>query len=194
MDPSRDSWRCFVDDHGQVMEFGDRTGAQYIVAFRGGDATCARPAELDRDIIVFHLADHSERWHRVEISRHAALLGRRVATVQMTLVSPPFNLTVRELDILTLVAIGLSNENIALRLDISKRTIQKHVEESFRQMRCGAARHWPATRYSRASAGCLRQAAYTTSAWLTEIEAAASLREPGLERQNKSTSTSRHDR
>ena len=170
------------------MEFDDRTGAQYIVAFRDVTRYARALLELDRERIVFHLADHQSRWHRVEISRHAALLGRRVATVQMTLVAPPFNLTVRELDILTLVAIGLSNENIALRLDISKRTIQKHVENLFGKMRL----------WSRAALAsyAIQQGICrlptpggvdNLGLGLTEIEeAAASLREPVLERQEPS--------
>jgi branched-chain amino acid transport system substrate-binding protein len=138
MDPSRDtprdSWRCFVDHHGAVEEFDDRTGAHYISAFHDVTLYARALLALDRDRIVFHLADHQSRWHRVQITQGSMLRGRRFATVQMTLVTPPFNLTLRELDILTLVALGLSNENIAVRLDISKRTTQKHIENLFGKM------------------------------------------------------------
>lgn len=134
MNSSRDIWRCFVDHHGRVEEFDDRTGAQYVRAFRDVRQYARALLALDYDRIVFHLADHQSRWHRVQISQGTTARGRRLATVQMTLVTPPFNLTVRELDILTLVAIGLSNENIAIRLDISKRTTQKHVENLFGKM------------------------------------------------------------
>lgn len=134
MDASRDSWRCFVDLHGQVEEFDDRTGAQYVQAFHDVTQYARALIALDRDRIVFHLADHQNRWHRVQITQGTVLRGRRFATVQMTLVTPPFNLTVRELDILTLVSVGLSNENIAVRLDISKRTTQKHIENLFGKM------------------------------------------------------------
>lgn len=41
--------------------------------------------------------------------------------------TPPFGLTVRELDVLTLLAGGLSNPEIAVHLDASPRTISTHV-------------------------------------------------------------------
>lgn len=41
--------------------------------------------------------------------------------------SPPYGLTVRELDVLTLLAGGLSNPEIAVHLDASPRTISTHV-------------------------------------------------------------------
>lgn len=135
MAASRDSWRCFVDLHGQVEEFDDRTGAQYVQTFHDVMQYARALIALDRDRIAFHIADHHSRWHRVQITQGSMLRGRRFATVQMTLVAPPFNLTVRELDILTLVSIGLSNENIAVRLGISKRTTQKHIENLFGKMK-----------------------------------------------------------
>ncbi len=134
METPRNIWRCFVDQDGHVEEFDDRTGANFIRAFRDVIQYARALLHIDRDRITFHLADHQCRWHQVRITQGTMLRGRRFATVQMTLVEPPFNLTIRELDILTLVALGMSNENIAARLDISKRTIQKHIENLFGKM------------------------------------------------------------
>lgn len=134
MEPSRDTWRGLVDHHGQVEEFDDRTGAHYVRAFDEIVRYARALLILNRDQIVFHLADHQSRWHRVRISQGTVLRGRRFASVQMTLTDPPFDLTLRELDILTLVASGLSNENIAARLAISRRTVAKHVENLFGKM------------------------------------------------------------
>lgn len=134
MEGLRDSWRCLVDHDGHIEELDDRTGANFIRAFRDVVQYARALLHADREQIVFHLADHQNRWHHVRITQGPVLRGRAYAAVQMSVVEPPFNLTLRELDILTLVAIGLSNENIAVRLDISKRTIQKHVENLFGKM------------------------------------------------------------
>ena len=40
---------------------------------------------------------------------------------------PPASLSDRELEILDLVAIGLTNQEVAERLEISKRTVDNHV-------------------------------------------------------------------
>lgn len=49
----------------------------------------------------------------------------------------PFDLTMRELDIITLVAVGLSNAAIAERLSLSTRTVTTHVEHIMQKL--GAA-------------------------------------------------------
>ncbi|NWJ25445.1 ABC transporter substrate-binding protein [Rhizobium sp. RM] len=134
MNVSRETWRCLVDQHGTLEEFEDRTGALYIGAFNEVARYARALLALECDQIVFHIANPHNHWHRVQISRDTTVHGRDFAIVQMTLVKPPFNLTLRELDILTLVSIGLSNDNIAARLDIGKRTIEKHVENIFAKM------------------------------------------------------------
>jgi DNA-binding CsgD family transcriptional regulator len=54
-------------------------------------------------------------------------------------------LTVREADVLALVALGRSNHHVGAELDISDRTVGKHLERSFRKLgvgdRSSAARH-----------------------------------------------------
>lgn len=44
---------------------------------------------------------------------------------------PPYDLTPRELDVVTVIAAGFGNEAIAFHLDISRRTVDKHVERIF---------------------------------------------------------------
>ena len=70
-------------------------------------------------------------WQRVRISREMLPRLRELASIRVQNIEPPFELTIRELDILTLLAGGLSNENISARLDISARTVAKHVENIF---------------------------------------------------------------
>lgn len=56
--------------------------------------------------------------------------GRTVAAVDVTALP----LTVREKQIVTLVAAGKTNTEISLVLDISARTVQKHLENIFRKI------------------------------------------------------------
>jgi DNA-binding NarL/FixJ family response regulator len=46
-------------------------------------------------------------------------------------------MTARECDVLLLLARGGSNQDIANALDISERTVQKHVQNSFRKLAVG---------------------------------------------------------
>ena len=67
--------------------------------------------------------------HKGEVSLHP-IIARKVVTElnrPATLPLTPDPLTPRELDVLTLVAQGLSNRAIGEKLDISERTVRTHV-------------------------------------------------------------------
>lgn len=65
------------------------------------------------------------------------------AEVSLARSVPPYNLTSRELDVLTLIAGGLSNQEIARRLFTSPKTVSTHVEHLLHKLgtptRAGAA-------------------------------------------------------
>ncbi|NLR99892.1 ABC transporter substrate-binding protein [Rhizobium sp. P38BS-XIX] len=128
---SRDTWRCLVDKDGRIEELEDRTGADYIKAFDPVVRYAQALLFSERDHLAFCYAGHESKWYRVIVHRNAVAHGRQFSSVQMQLVDPAFGMTMRELDILTLLAGGLSNENIAARLAISMRTVAKHVENLF---------------------------------------------------------------
>jgi DNA-binding CsgD family transcriptional regulator len=69
--------------------------------------------------------------------------GPGAAEVRFFAAEPPHRLTARELDVLTLMAGGLSNTEIARRLFTSPKTISTHVEHVLRKLgtatRAGAA-------------------------------------------------------
>ncbi len=69
------------------------------------------------------------RWHRV-ILEAAPASGRphRVVLVRSDPVDIPYRLSPRELDVLTQLAVGLSNQAIADSLFISPRTVHTHIE------------------------------------------------------------------
>jgi DNA-binding NarL/FixJ family response regulator len=75
--------------------------------------------------------DDGGRWHRV--------LLEPIADGAVVCVAPtglPLGLTPRELDVLTLMAEGGSNPQIAAALVVSPKTVAKHVEHVLRKLRC----------------------------------------------------------
>jgi branched-chain amino acid transport system substrate-binding protein len=86
----------------------------YVRAFPGCGA----------DVASFHWRADAGSWFRVKLEADAA--GRvRFAAEPVAL---PHRLTARELDVLTLLAIGLSNTDIGAALFASPRTVSTHVE------------------------------------------------------------------
>jgi DNA-binding NarL/FixJ family response regulator len=77
-------------------------------------------------------------WHRIEvvpISDPSA--GGFVAAARVEAVGRPYNLTPRELEVLTLVTRGCANREIAERLIVSPGTVRTHVERVLEKL--GAA-------------------------------------------------------
>ena len=75
--------------------------------------------------------DGSRHWHRLRMHRleHGTLLLDQVTAL-------PYGLTPRELDVLTLVASGASNFDIAAELSVSAKTVAKHVEHLLDKLAC----------------------------------------------------------
>jgi DNA-binding CsgD family transcriptional regulator len=80
--------------------------------------------------------EHADVWHRVHIVRLPTTPlqpeARALAMLQPT--PPPSGLTPRELDVLSLVARGLRNREIADRLGVSPRTVGSHIEHILLKM------------------------------------------------------------
>lgn len=89
--------------------------------------------------------DPAHGWQRVEILRvragSSSLEDVALLTASATVL--PYALTARELDVLTLVACGHSNGEIALHFGLSPRTVATHLEHVFQKLgvasRAGAA-------------------------------------------------------
>ena len=90
------------------------------------------------------LADHARR--RVSLSRRAPRIALNPAKPRSR---APDNLTSRELDVLRLLAIGRSNADIAIALEIGQSTVATHVHSILAKTGCAnrteaaayAARH-----------------------------------------------------
>lgn len=134
IDPTpRYRWSCLVDADGTLEEFEDTAGVEFLRAAPTLTGYARALLASRRDQVLFHVMPDADRWCAVSITRDVTAPLVPLALVEVEAVAPPFHMTQRELDVLTLVAAGFSNENIAARLEISVRTVAKHVENIFRK-------------------------------------------------------------
>lgn len=107
-----------------------------------GYARAALQLGLDSVDAIF--IDEQGTWWNlaIRVSSEIARGGRR-ATLEVDVVEPPYGISVRELDTLTLLAAGLSNQEIAGRLGNRPKTVATHVERLLAKLdqstRAGAA-------------------------------------------------------
>lgn len=81
-----------------------------------------------RDLARFLWIDEDRTWYAVRIDAEMRPDDTVHALVSATVAEPPFGLTVRELDVLTLLSGGLGNHEIAACLETSLRTVTTHIE------------------------------------------------------------------
>lgn len=78
---------------------------------------------------------HDSNWYLTQLRHAGPGFDCVAAKVHLTLIAPPEGISFRELEVLTLVTAGCSNDNIAARLEISPRTVAKHVENISAKLR-----------------------------------------------------------
>jgi DNA-binding CsgD family transcriptional regulator len=144
--------RCVIDPVGLPPGFHavafDRGGTRRDVADTPSSETVAAEpamAELAREFIDSRelnrrglWQDGTGRWHEVRLLRagvgpHGALQGAVIAERPCAL---PYELTAREVDVITHVALGDSNPQIAAALVLSVRTVTTHLEHIFAKLGC----------------------------------------------------------
>jgi branched-chain amino acid transport system substrate-binding protein len=102
---------ALLEQHRQLVDWG--------VAFLATDAICAR----------FWWQSDEGSWYQVRIDASDSIgMAESAAVVGVCPSEIPHGLTPRELDVLTLLAAGMSNAEIANALVVSRRTVTTHVE------------------------------------------------------------------
>jgi DNA-binding NarL/FixJ family response regulator len=133
-----------------VVLGGDDDDASIVGAVQIG-ATGHVPEIADPDELVDtirRVADGEDQLLR-ELTVRPDLVGRIVDEVRQTLAlgAPPENpLTAREVEVLSLVAGGLKNRDIAVRLDLSEQTVKNHLTGILHKL--GAANRTRAVMYA----------------------------------------------
>jgi DNA-binding CsgD family transcriptional regulator len=87
----------------------------------------------------YQLRDARGDWHAVQIVRApAGMIGGRPCAIVTSARSdaPPYGLTTREMDVLTMMATGAHNREIADSLCTSPRTVSTHVEHILAKLQC----------------------------------------------------------
>ncbi|WP_429945820.1 ABC transporter substrate-binding protein [Bibersteinia trehalosi] len=127
IDMQREQWSCLVDIKGEVSEWEDGEGKVFLSRFRQV-IDYARALFHSRHQNLCFYYQHEQNWYRFTLSLHQPYL----ALVRCSWIKQiPYQLSERELQILTLLSHGLSNSEIAESLFISNRTVAKHVEHIF---------------------------------------------------------------
>lgn len=121
-----------VDEDGRVREVNDGRGRRLLEAHPPLVAYARALLALELGGARFLWADEDATptaWHAVRLQRLPRPVDQpAAAVVEVAAVEPPYGLTLRELDVLTLVAGGLNNPEIGAHLRTSPRTVSKHVE------------------------------------------------------------------
>jgi len=125
---------ALVDVDGRVHELDGAAGRGLVEANPELIRYAAALLVSDRPRVSFFWLDLDRRWHRVSIERAHRTTGREATVITLTEEPPPFGLTKRELDVLTILAGGLSNREIADRIATSVRTVATHVEHLLRKL------------------------------------------------------------
>jgi branched-chain amino acid transport system substrate-binding protein len=135
---------AIVFDSGDIEELDGARGRRLLTRDPCLVAYAKALSSAEDTEVRFFWRHVEDGWVRVRIDRSAVGSPNGPRSI-VTLIreDPPFGLTERELDVLTLLSGGLSNREIAGRLGASSRTVSTHVEHILMKLgqrsRAGAA-------------------------------------------------------
>jgi branched-chain amino acid transport system substrate-binding protein len=135
---------AIVRASGAVEELNDGRGRRLLERHPRLAAYARAVLACDLAGVRFVWIDPAGGWHAVRVQRLPRPAGAEAeAMLEAAPVAPPHGLTPRELDVLTLVAGGLSNPEIGAHLGASARTVSTHVARLLAKLaqasRAGAA-------------------------------------------------------
>jgi DNA-binding CsgD family transcriptional regulator len=122
-----DAEAAIVTRDGGVMPLPGRSGSAWLAPGAELAVLCAGLLARERR---FLWGAPDGTWHRVHVLPVSGDAETAVVC-DVALERLPHELTARELDVLTLLAAGLSNRMIAERLIVAQRTVATHVEHLF---------------------------------------------------------------
>ncbi|MEE6076431.1 LuxR C-terminal-related transcriptional regulator [Avibacterium paragallinarum] len=123
------TWACLVDEQKQLIEWDSGAGKAYFEMLPQLIDYAQALLSSMRDSLCFYYQTENNQWLNVSLQRYKQIFT--LMTAQQTQL--PFDLSKREIEILTLLSSGLSNIEISQQLFISERTVAKHVEHLFQK-------------------------------------------------------------
>ncbi|HET6507355.1 MAG TPA: ABC transporter substrate-binding protein [Baekduia sp.] len=121
-----------VDEAGRIREVNDGRGRRLLDAYPALVEYARALLALELGSARFVWADEEATptaWYAVHVQRLPRPVDQpATALVELVAIEAPYGLTLRELDVLTLVAGGLNNPEVGAHLRTSPRTVSKHVE------------------------------------------------------------------
>lgn len=135
--------RIALAEDGVVEQIESRAAVLFFGARPEFAAFALALLRSGRDFVRFVWIDPDKTWYAVRIEAERRPDDRMRAILDAKVMEPAFRLTLRELDVLTLVAGGLGNHEIAACLELSLRTVTTHLERILAKLgqmsRTGAA-------------------------------------------------------
>lgn len=122
----RMQWSCLVNKHAEILEWEDKSGATFIASMPAITEYAQAFLYSRYNSLDFYF-NHQNQWFLISFLRNQS----DFALVQAVKNELPFALSKREIELLTLICAGLSNAEIGEQLNISERTVAKHVENIF---------------------------------------------------------------
>lgn len=125
--------RAYVALDGGIEEVDDASGAELLESRPELLAIAQSLIRTGRDVLRFCEVEDPRTWLMVRMEVDSDHVGSARVLITAVRQPPPFDLSPRELDVVSLVTAGLNNGNIAAILEISPRTVTKHVENILRK-------------------------------------------------------------
>lgn len=125
---------AIVFANGSVEESVDGAGVRILLEMNRLLQYIRGFLETGLEEVRFIWFDDDVRWLSVFLRSGIDARGTEYAAVELDQRQAAFDLTRREIDVLTLVAGGLSNDQVSACLAISPRTIAKHIENILGKM------------------------------------------------------------
>ncbi|MDD0824871.1 LuxR C-terminal-related transcriptional regulator [Mannheimia sp. AT1] len=123
---NNNQWSCLVNKQGEVLEWEDKAGAEYLATLPQICLYAQSLLHSDKSALQFYYCLENNQWLKLVLEYYKDFVLIHAQKTEL-----PFELSKREIELLTLVSSGLSNEEIANALSISKRTVDKHIENIF---------------------------------------------------------------
>jgi len=127
------SARAYVAWDGSLEQLDSKAGLLMIEAEKQLIQYARAMLRSEREELRFIWITGKAPWVSVYMQAERENPSRLRAVLEIKNIEAPFGLTIRELDILTLLAAGFGNETIAARLEVSPRTVTTHVENIFQK-------------------------------------------------------------